>query len=187
MARHRERGQLQRDGRSDPLTDSEATWLRRAGHGLAADGADVTWSVAEGRRGRRWREVVRAGEGIRSSLLLELDREGRFSHLELSTAAGLLTLHPESDGTLHGNAVTSKGIEHIRGLPWSSDVQIALEGSPVCAAIAASHGARQHEALRIGIDLSLSRGRVAADPRDATADGLPSLANGTSWPLEEGA
>jgi hypothetical protein len=147
----------------------------------------VTWSVAEGRRGRRWREVVRAGPGIRSSLLLELDPQGRFSHLELSTAAGLLTLHPEDDGTLHGNAVTSKGIEHIRGLPWSPEVQIALEGSPVCAAIAASRGAGQHEALRIGLDLSLSRASVTGDPGDANANGLPNLANGTSWPLEEGA
>ena len=126
------------------------------------------------------------GEGIRSSLLLELDRAGRFSHLELSTAAGLLTLHPEADGTLHGNAVSSKGIEHIRGLPWSSETHIALEGSPVCAAIAASHGAGQTEALRIGLDLSLSSGRVPADPREANANGLPNLANGTSWPLEEG-
>ena len=87
-----------------------ADWLRQAGHGRAPDGSIVTWSVAEGRRGRRWREVVRAGEGIRSSLLLELDPDGRFSHLELSTAAGLLTLHPEPDGTLHGNAVTAEGI-----------------------------------------------------------------------------
>jgi hypothetical protein len=126
------------------------------------------------------------GEGIRSSLLLELDAEGRFSHLELSTAAGLLTLHPEGDGTLHGNAVTSNGVEHIRGLPWAPRVHIALEGSSVCAAIAGSQGSAQLDALRIGLELSLSRGRVAGDPGKATPSGLPNLADGTTWPLEEG-
>ena len=60
------------------------------------------------------------GSGVRSSLLLELDPDGRFSHLELSTAAGLLTLHPEGDGTIHGNAVTTAGLTHVIGLPWDA-------------------------------------------------------------------
>ena len=92
--------------------------LRRAGRGRVADGTDVTWSVAEGRRGRRWREVRTREEGIVARLLLETDPDGRFAHLELSTAAGLLTLHPEGDGTLHGNAVTADGVEHVVGVPW---------------------------------------------------------------------
>ena len=116
-------------------------WLRRAGHVRAADGASTTWSVAEGHRGRRWRELVRVGNGrpgIRHSLLLETDPDGRFAHLELSTDAGMLTLHPEGDGTLHGNAVVdhgaahlrdATGVEHVRGLVWPSDGIALVEGS----------------------------------------------------------
>jgi hypothetical protein len=157
-------------------------WLRRAGHGRALDGATVTWSVAEGRRGRRWREVVATGEGIRSSLLLELDPDGRFSHLELSTAAGLLTLHPEGDGTLHGNRVTADGVYHLRR-PWDPSTMVVVEGSTVCVA-AASRGGPAHGWLRIRGDLGLE---PASDPIDAVAvdpDGLPVLDGGGTWPLE---
>jgi hypothetical protein len=163
-------------------------WLRRAGHGRAPDGSIVTWSVAEGRRGRRWREVVRVGDAIRSSLLLELDPERRFSHLELSTAAGLLTLHPEPDRTLHGNAVTGNGIRHIAGWPWSPDRAIALTGSTVCLAAARRRdGAGATEWLAIGLDLALDPvvRLVRRDSSLVDADGLPVLADGASWPLEE--
>ena len=121
-----------------------AGWLRRAGHVRAADGASTTWSVAEGHRGRRWRELVRVGNGrpgIRHSLLLETDPDGRFAHLELSTDAGLLTLHPEGDGTLHGNAIVdhgeahlrdATGVEHVRGLEWPADGIALADGSLIC-------------------------------------------------------
>ena len=164
-----------------------AEWLRRAGSGYAPDGARVTWSVAEGRRGRRWREVVvEPGDAIRSSLLLELDRDGRFSHLELSTAAGLLTLHPEGDGTLHGNAVTPSGVEHVRGRAWDGDRAILLDGSAVCAAAAArSDGSMATSFLRIGLDLSLADSDGPIAGALVQGGGLPGLRGGTTWPLEE--
>ncbi|HET9613482.1 MAG TPA: hypothetical protein VFP22_01615 [Candidatus Limnocylindrales bacterium] len=163
--------------------------MRRAGHGRAADGSIVVWSLAEGRRGRRWREVVTTGEGIRSSLLLELDPDGRFSHLELSTPAGLLTLHPEGDGSLHGNAVRAGGIEHVRGLAWSAGRVVVLDGSAVCAAVAAttvgSPAVSTARGLRIGLDLALELGEVTIDPGNATDGGLPNLRDSSSWPLDE--
>ena len=126
------------------------------------------------------------GEGIRSSLLLELAPEGRFSHLELSTAAGLLTLHPEGDGTLHGNAVTTRGIEHVRGLPWAPATVVLVEGSAVCEAIAASSRPVAAEVLRVGLDLALSRVRLAPKARPSVSpDGLPWLDQSASWPLDE--
>jgi hypothetical protein len=160
-----------------------AEWLRRAGHGRSADGSTVTWSVAEGRRGRRWREVVVDPAGaVRSSLLLEVDPDGRFSHLELSTAAGLLTLHPEVDGTLHGNAVTAAGIRHIRGRAWDRDRAIRLQGSTVCEAAARRpDGTTARSALVIGLDLGLAE----SDVPPPAADPLPWLEGGTTWPLEE--
>jgi hypothetical protein len=162
-------------------------WLRRAGSGRALDGSLVAWTVAEGRRGRRWREVVVAPDGgIRSSLLLELDPDGRFSHLELSTAAGLLTLHPEGDGTLHGNAVTAAGVDHVRGDPWQPEAAIALEGSWICAAATRrADGSWPAAALRIGLDLSMATEPAAFDPSQVDRDGLPALDGGITWPLEE--
>ena len=174
-------------------------WLRRAGKGRGSDGSLVIWSVAEGRRGRRWREVVVAGEAVRTSLLFELDPVGRFSHLELSTAAGLLTLHPEGDGTLHGNAVTSAGIGHIRGLPWDPDGFISVDGSNVTFVVLGSQlfdrdTGPSRTGYHVGLDLSLSsmtfeRSTVAdeaAPAGQALAEaGLPVLDGGTTWPLEE--
>jgi hypothetical protein len=162
-------------------------WLRRAGSGRGPGGSQVVWSVAEGRRGRRWREVVIASDGgIRSSLLLELDPAGRFSHLELSTAAGLLTLHPERDGTLHGNAVTAAGVAHVRGEPWQPDSAIALEGSWICAAASRRpDGSWPASVLRVGLDLSMATEPAGFDPSQVDADGLPALDGGTTWPLEE--
>jgi hypothetical protein len=158
-------------------------WLRRGGHGRAPDGSIVTWTVAEGRRGRRWREVVVVGEGIRSSLLHELDPDGRFSHLELSTAAGLLTLHPEGDGTLHGNVVTTSGVGHVVGVPWNPDTAVVLEGSTVCLA-AAERQVDGRGWLQITLDLHL-RPMTGPLPEVAVdADGLPVLDAGGTWLLE---
>ena len=49
---------------------------------------------------------MRDGDVV-SSLLLELDPSGRFSHLELARADGLWTFHPETDGTIHGKSVAA--------------------------------------------------------------------------------
>jgi hypothetical protein len=176
-----------------------AEWLRRAGQGRNSDGSLVIWSVAEGRRGRRWREVVVAGGAIRTSLLLELDPDGRFSHLELSTAAGLLTLHPEGDRTLHGNAVTKHGVGHVVGLPWDPDGFISVDGSNVTFVVLGSQlfgrdRGPSRTGYHVGLDLSLSsmtfdRSELAgADlpTGQPVADaGLPMLDGGSTWPLEQ--
>ncbi len=166
--------------------------LRRAGRGTAPDGAVVTWSVAEGRRGRRWREAVVVDGSIRSSLLLEVHPDGRFAHLELSTAAGLLTLHPESDGTLHGNAIGADGIRHVVAIPWQPDDLLLVAGSPVSRAAAPRRVDAPRTGVAIGIvvglDLTLGRRAIGRTERGAAvdADGLPALADGVVWPLEVG-
>jgi hypothetical protein len=171
--------------------------LRRAGRGTAADGSVITWSVAEGRRGSRWREVRVRGESVVSSLLLELDAAGRFSHLELSTASGLLTLHPEGDGTLHGNAVGAGGVRHVMAVPWTRDDILLVAGSPTSRAAAA----RRIEAspagdaprakgvgfgIVVGLDLSAERRAIGRSERAVPLDpdGLPIFGDGLSWPLE---
>jgi hypothetical protein len=179
--------------------------VRRAGSGRLPDGALVTWTVADGSKGRRWREAVSDASGIRHSLLFETAPDRRFSHLELSTPAGLLTLHPEGDGTLHGNVVDPSGVRHVVGLPWEPDGLVDLEGSVVTAAACAWLLERERSGgagapavvLGIGHALSLDTHRVAVARRwdgswgiagasrfAADLDGLPVLADGLTWPLE---
>jgi hypothetical protein len=182
--------------------------LRVGGRGQGADGASVIWSVAEGGGGRRWREVRNAGQAVASSLLLETDPAGRFAHLELSTPSGLLTLHPEADGTLHGHAVVSDGVEHVRGLAWDADAIPLLEGSTVCRAAAIQvldetlepFSSRAHLAAVIPPTLWLEVKPVriervdadtwrfgAEEPFAVDRRGLPVLRGGEIWPLERDA
>lgn len=163
-------------------------WLRRAGRGRLPDGTAVVWSVAEGRRGRRWREVRHQADGsVLSTLLLETDRHDRFAHTELATAAGLLTLHPEGDGTLHGNTITAAGVEHLRGLRWAEDAVVLIEGSMVADAVMARTPG--DGGVGIAIDLALTCRPLVEGWRPPAlridARGLPILADGEEWPLED--
>jgi hypothetical protein len=108
---------------------------RVAGVATLDDGTEVTWSLADGRRGRRWRATSRRLGALASSLLLEIGTDGRPARLELASAAGLLTLHPEPDGWLHGNAVAADGVRHV-SLPWSGDHALEVEPLPIAHAVA---------------------------------------------------
>jgi hypothetical protein len=161
------------------------TRLRRAGRGRLPDGSTVVWSVSEGSRGRRWREMRRtANGGLISSLLLETHPDGRFAHIELSTAAGLLTLHPEADGTLHGNVITTLGIRHVVGLPWTPRSVVLVDGSALATAAAlrtlvgnAADGVR----VSLELDVVETHETVSLEVDD---DGLPVLRDAAAWPLE---
>jgi len=164
-------------------------WLRVSGTGRSPDGATVTWSVAEGRRGRRWREAITRDGAVVHSLLFELDPDGRFAHLELTTPAGLLTLHPEGDGTIHGNAVTGAGVMHVRGLPWEPDDVVLIDESVVSQAIAGDW-VRSRRLNRVGMvtvetDLSLRREHTTIGVAPVDGEGLPVLDDSQRWPLEE--
>ena len=182
-----------------------AARLRFGGRGQGVDGGSVVWSVAEGSRGRRWREVRNTGHAVASSLLLETDAAGRFAHLELSTPSGLLTLHPEGDGTLHGHAIVSDGIEHVEGLRWDADGLALLEGSTVCRAVAIQvlpdklkpSNSLAHLAVVIPPTLWLEVKPVRIEridvrswrfgdeePFEVDPRGLPLLHGGEIWPLE---
>jgi len=114
-------------------------FVRRTGTGLLAGGQRLTWTVAEGRRGRRWRATTLSEDGrLLLALLLEIDPSGCFAHLEASSPAGMLTLHPEAgQATLHGNVVRASGLEHVT-LPWSPRHILMLGASPVTAVVAAA-------------------------------------------------
>lgn len=162
--------------------------------------------MAEGRHGRRWREAIVGPGGLRHSLLLETSPEGRFSHLELSTPAGLLTLHPETDGTLHGNVIETGGIRHVVGLPWDGGGVVDVEGSAVAGAACArllggevpAGGSARRAVLRITAELLITTGpgivervdeatwRIAGGaPCRVDTTGLPTLPDAETWPLEQ--
>src|SRR4051794_40806450 len=180
---------------------------REAGWGTAPDGSRVTWTVSEGRRGRRWREVISRGTDVVHALLLETDPDGRFSHMELARADGLWTFHPEGDGTLHGNHVdrSEAGVRHVEGWPFRPEDVLVLEGSPVALAAVVERWRRAATvgssvvvgAVVIGRDGSLTREedltvervsdvawRVADASIELDVDGLPALADGRRRPLE---
>jgi hypothetical protein len=180
---------------------------REAGWGTAPDGSLVTWTVSEGRRGRRWREVISRGTDVVHALLLETDPDGRFSHMELARADGLWTFHPEGDGTLHGNHVdrSEAGVRHIEGWPFGPDDVLILEGSPVAlaaivarwrasAAVGASVAVggvviaqegrlRREEALTIA-RVSEETWRVGDASVEFDEAGLPALRDAQRRPLE---
>ena len=178
---------------------------RLAGWGRGADGTVVTWTVAEGRKGRRWREVVARGTDVVHSLLLETDPTGRFSHLELARVDGLWTFHPEGDGTLHGNHVSPDGgVRHIAGLAFAGDDVLLVHGSAVSrAAIAWRHARAEPRLLPVaGVvihpdgtleerpdirveSLTEWRWQVGDEgPVEIDAAGVPVLDVGQIWPLE---
>lgn len=183
--------------------------IRMAGSGRLADGSTLIWTVADGRRGRRWRATAIAASGITHAVLLEVGVEGRLSRLELTTPAGLLTLHPEAQGTaLHGNVVTSAGVRHLT-FPWSSDHGLEIDGRPIASAVTALRLAgsigvgesRSVPVVAIGPDLAVREEerrfvRVSATDWRIESDGpervlaidgrgIPlGLANSREWPLE---
>ena len=156
--------------------------LRRAGSGRAPDGAHVTWSVAEGNRGRRWRWTVIEAEGsVRHAGLIELDVPGAFARLELASASGLLTLHPAGDGrTAHGNVVRSARVDHIEvGLATGDGIGIVGDafGSSLRTG---STG----EGWMIGEDLGLVAGGASGSVATLDDRGIPVLADAAEWALE---
>ena len=187
------------------------TPLRRGGRADGAAGTRLVWSVADGRRGARWREVASDGEGVIRSILLEVAPTGRPERLEVTTRAGLLTLHPEPDASaLHGNVVTPDGIRHL-AFAWSADHGLLVAGSPVAAAVLVGRLAHvrvgdtvETDVVRMADDLEPTAERWAvARPRarawslrptgDRSVDaieleldamGLPSGVAARSWPLE---
>ena len=142
------------------------------------------------------------------ALLLETGVAGDVQRLELATAAGLLTLHPEGS-TLHGNVVRPTGIEHV-ALPWNADQVLLVIGTPATAAAAARildtrvGVGEGHTIPAVSVDMELPvvaatyrvlrpaprRWRfVAADGGGETAvtldeDGAPVLDSAQQWPLE---
>jgi hypothetical protein len=181
--------------------------VRQAGR-LADDaGRTLTWSIADGQRGRRWRWTV---VDRRGSLLvthtLETDPAGQFVRLESAAAAGLLTLHREADGSIHGNRVAERGVDHLTleapapgaFLIGPTELGVAI----VMGAVGRPTGKLAVDLVEVGDDLGirLVNATIRADEDGAWevrtnrltrraalgADGLPESRDhdAVRWPLE---
>jgi hypothetical protein len=160
--------------------------LRLAGRGRLPNAHLVTWSVAEGGRGRRWRWVHEIHQGVLGvSGLVELAPDGRFSRLELAASGGLLTFHPVDDGhSAHGNIVTPDAVLPI-ATNWRPEWGVGIVDDPFGSAIA---GWRGH-----GLVVTLHRDELVwrepgphSDVVASTRDdrGVPQLDDAVEWPLE---
>jgi hypothetical protein len=186
-----------------------ADYVRRAGRADLAGGALLLWSVAEGRRGARWRASGRRAGRLLWDLLLEVGVDGRPGRLEIATAAGQLTLHPEPDGTsAHGNVVSAAGVRPLVH-PWTDRHWFEFGSSPIptaalCRAlrpVIPPGEARPVPGLHVD-DALVARPGVRTVHRltDATwriedadgstrvlsldAEGLPVFEAASGWPLE---
>ena len=185
-------------------------WLRIAGIVPLSEATSVTWSVAEGRQGRRWREASIRDGRLLAARLIELDPTGRFQRLEEVTSAGMLTLHPDAEGMVaEGNVVLADGVRPLR-FPWGPGHrvfvadslaatalaalglggEIALGATAVCRVLYVDRELGVHEdTLRVertaerGWRLSVA-GAGFEVAIDLDADGLPNLPGTVRWPLE---
>ena len=185
-------------------------FLRRAGRGLLPDGATLIWSAADGERGRRWRGSSTLDGRLTHAVMLETSPAGRILRLEVATASGLLTLHPERDSrSIHGNIVHVGGVRPL-AFPWSADHELEIVDRPGPTAVMLRRLARTVEVGGgetvpvLSIDASLvvrpgsrlvrrlspERWLVAdvSGGRETTieldADGIPVLGAPADWPLD---
>lgn len=190
------------------MTDPSGGPLRRGGRGQQPDGALLTWSIAEGARGRRWRATTTVDGILHQALVLETNDTRRATKLEIASNAGLLTLHPEPDEReLHGNVVTPGGVRHLR-FGWSPRHEILVAGVALVAVAAVwrlGEGVGVGEgderpAVVVDLDLTCRPAVVRFERVDETTwllgalalrlevrcdrDGVPGLDDAGEWPLE---
>jgi hypothetical protein len=124
-----------------------------------------------------------AAGAIRDAVLLEVDPAGRPARLELTTAAGMLTLHPEADGrSLHGNVVTPTGMRHL-ALDWSPEHEIDIDGIPIPMAVAVH---RHRAIVGVGEERSVPVAAITPDLDATESHRRLARRDGSAWLVDDG-
>lgn len=155
---------------------------RLAAHERDTRNRDVVWTAADGRNGRRWRELAIDAAGHARSLLLETDSQGAWQRLEISGADGLLTLHPEGDGSIHGNVASRTGVRHL-SLGKLKPPRLDMPGSLVVEAALCWSLARQ---VRLGESRVIQVASVAEPVTVAIAELTVERRTTATWELRDG-
>jgi len=155
---------------------------RLAGHERDSRNRDVVWTAADGRNGRRWRELAVDTAGHARTLLLETDQQGTWQRLEISGLDGLLTLHPESDGSIHGNIASRTGVRHL-SLGKLKPPRVDVPGSLVVEAALCWGLVRQ---MRLGESRVIQVVSIAEPVSVALAELTVERRTTAAWELRDG-
>jgi hypothetical protein len=155
---------------------------RVAAHERDSKGRDVTWTVAEGRHGRRWRELAIEASSAARSLTLETDGQGAWQRLEIGGSSGLLSLHPESDGSIHGNVASRTGIRHL-SLGVVKPPRVDVPGSLVAEAALCWSMARH---VRVGERKTITVASIAEPVSVALSELTVDRRTTGTWELTDG-
>jgi hypothetical protein len=155
---------------------------RVAAHERDSRNREVVWTAADGKNGRRWREVAVTPNGAVRTLLLETDSNGNWQRLELGGADGLLTLHPEGDGSIHGNIASRTGVRHF-SLGKLKPPRIDVPGSLVVEAALCWSVARQ---LKLGESRVVTVASVVEPSTVALAEVTIERRTTATWELRDG-
>ena len=130
----------------------------------------MTWTVAEGRRGRRWREVVARGTRRRPRAAARDRSERAVQPPRAGTRRRALDLPPR--GRRHAPrqprriATSRRGVRHVAGLAVRAGRRAASSRARRSAAAAIAWRAREPRSRRVGAPV----GRRRASVRDGTLD-----------------
>jgi hypothetical protein len=143
---------------------------------------DVVWTAADGRNGRRWRELAIDATGHARTLLLETDSQGAWQRLEIGSVDGLLTLHPEGDGSIHGNIASRDGVRHL-SLGKLKPPRIDVPGSLVVEAALCWSLARH---MRLGESKVVAVASIAEPESVGLAEVTVERRTTATWELRDG-
>lgn len=123
-----------------------------------------------------------AGLGGARAGLVEIDPVGAFTRLELDSAVGMLTLHPDHGGVrLNGNVVTAEGVRPV-DLAWRPGFAIAVEDDAFATRLLSGTTV----AILVTADLAVLANELPQrlDVLEADHRGVPRLRDSVEWPLE---
>jgi hypothetical protein len=151
-----------------------------------------------------------ASGGLAHAVTMETGHAGQWLRLEVAALAGLLSLHPDRDGSINGNVVSETGVRHV-GLGIVEPPLVDVRGSLVaetalCRAlerqVAAGEGSTV-SVVRVSATLDIEVAELQVMRTDARtweladADGIRTVSMGdrgapvtsdagAKWPLETG-
>ncbi len=162
----------------EPPSDDRVRRGSRAG-ARPADGVSVTWTVAEGRRGRRWREVGDSATGRSATRSCSRPTPRRPLQPPRAgvgpTASGRFHPEPTARSTATTSIRSGEPSSHIAGWSFGPDDLLIVEGSPISAAANAWRLAGEPAVVDVAV-----RAGVRLDPAGSCRRDVTIRSNGST-------